>query len=141
MSYHTDPRVIAAERKKPSFDEEAMTIMHVTCNDDGEEVAFSLPAKFVRCDLCEGRGKHVDPRIDCDGISDWGDDPDFRMGYFSGAYDVQCNECCGRRVVPVVNEKAIKSQEDRALYELWLEDRRFEAEYERVRAKERAMGY
>jgi hypothetical protein len=71
------------------------------------------------CPTCDGRGSHVDPSVDCMGISaeDFRDDPDFHDDYFGydgdeddegnpvrkarGAYDVDCYECGGRRVVPV----------------------------------------
>lgn len=55
-------------------------------------------------DLCRGRGKHVNPAIDCGGIpaSDFAEDPDFAESYFRGHYDVPCAACGGRRVVPEI---------------------------------------
>lgn len=57
---------------------------------------------FAVCPTCEGRGSHVNPSIDSQGLSaeDFDEDPDFREDYFSGAYDVPCAECRGNRVVP-----------------------------------------
>ncbi len=57
---------------------------------------LSLPAKYEICDRCRGEGKHVNPAIDEHGISpdEFRDDPDFEEGYFSGRYDVRCEEGC-----------------------------------------------
>jgi len=57
-----------------------------------------LPAKAQICDLCEGRGKHVNPSIDAHGIGaeEFAEDPDFMEDYFSGTYDVHCTQCRGR---------------------------------------------
>lgn len=59
--------------------------------------------KFAVCPRCEGRGSHVNPAIDGNGIT--GDEmdelgDDFREDYLSGVYDVACEECHGERVVP-----------------------------------------
>ena len=59
--------------------------------------------KYAVCPRCEGRGSHVNPAVDGNGLTaedfdELGDD--FREGYFSGVYDVECSECHGQRVVP-----------------------------------------
>lgn len=66
-----------------------------------------LPSKFEVCWLCHGEGKHVNPAIDHNGVSadKFDDDPDFRDAYFSGVYDVPCNECHGKRVVKALDRK------------------------------------
>ena len=53
--------------------------------------------KWAICSLCDGNGKHVNPSIDCGGITqdEFDEDPDFRDDYFSGRYDVQCKACEG----------------------------------------------
>jgi hypothetical protein len=63
---------------------------------------FTVPLPHVRevCPRCEGEGKHVNPNIDGHGLmaSDF-DDPDFERSYFTGAYDVRCEQCEGEKVV------------------------------------------
>lgn len=59
--------------------------------------------RFVACPRCEGRGTHVNPAVDGNGISreemdELGDD--FLEDYLGGVYDVACEECHGERVVP-----------------------------------------
>jgi len=59
--------------------------------------------RFAVCPRCEGRGSHVNPAVDGNGITaDEMDElgPDFREDYLSGVYDVRCDECKGDRVVP-----------------------------------------
>jgi len=78
--------------------------MWVEDDDDGgsfeEEVEVQLTWKV--CGLCAGRGKHVNPSIDANGLTaeDFEDDPGFRRSYFRGDYDVLCHRCGGRRVEP-----------------------------------------
>lgn len=76
----------------------------VTCfNGDGTRDLL-LPGKYRVCPRCDGEGKHVNPAIDANGISpqEFDEDPDFREAYFSGAYDIKCEECKGERVLPEV---------------------------------------
>jgi hypothetical protein len=65
-----------------------------------------IPVRYEVCGTCEGKGKHVNPNIDRNGLTaeDFDEDPDFRENYFSGMYDVPCNECHGNRVSLVVDE-------------------------------------
>lgn len=76
------------------------------CEDGLVEVSF--PSKFEVCGTCRGKGKHVDPAIDGNGITaeewDRGWDQDERESYLAGDYDVTCQECGGLRVVEVVDE-------------------------------------
>lgn len=78
----------------------------------GEEEVV-LPSKFVVCPRCRGKGTHVNPSIDGNGLTreDFDEDPDFEEAYFRGDYDVACYECRGRRVVLTLDrEKATKEQ-------------------------------
>jgi hypothetical protein len=61
-----------------------------------------LPARYEVCGRCEGRGSHVNPAVDGNGLTseDFDADPDFFEDYMSGAYDVPCECCHGLRVVP-----------------------------------------
>ncbi len=122
-------------------------ITFVIEDDDGEEVEYSLPAKFEVCDCCGGEGKHVNPNIECDGggftYSEWQEacqeDNDFAANYMSGKYDVTCYECKGLRVVPVVNE-SILTTEQKEVYDRYLEYQENEYNYAAERASERRMG-
>jgi hypothetical protein len=59
--------------------------------------------RYAVCPRCEGRGSHVNPAVDGNGITAEEMDElgeDFREDYLSGVYDVRCEECGGNRVVP-----------------------------------------
>jgi hypothetical protein len=116
--------------------------------EDRNYVAFKpvlFPMKLVPCGTCNGTGKHVNPSIDCGGISqdDFDADPGFREAYFGGAYDVTCYGCSGAKQLPIVDEDALDA-EDKAKYERWRayadEVARDEADYAAERAAERRMG-
>lgn len=117
-------------------------IRFIRVTDEGDEVEVALPAKFEVCQTCEGRGKHVNPAIDGNGLSreDFDEDPDFREDYFSGVYDVQCEECGGRTTVLVVDEAAVKAQGLQSALEAYYEQGREEASYQAECAAERRMG-
>jgi DnaJ-class molecular chaperone len=74
--------------------------------------------KWIVCPVCKGEGTTVNPAIDCNGLTaeDFRDDPDFAEGYMSGAYDITCQACDGRRVVSQerINELA-RNAADRRL--------------------------
>ena len=82
--------------------------IEVTDEETDEKELISLPAKYDVCGTCNGKGSHVNPSIDAHGISpeEFDEDPDFREEYLSGMYDVDCYECHGKRVVPVIDERA-----------------------------------
>ena len=83
----------------------------------GEDKKIELPTHWEVCDVCHGEGRHVNPNIDCGGISEeMEDDPDFRENYMSGMYDVTCYTCGGKRVVKGVDWDAL-SDEHRKAYE------------------------
>lgn len=79
---------------------------HMTAFFETEDETFPVKMVFVVCDLCNGKGKHVNPSIDAHGLSreDFDEDPDFAEDYFSGVYDVPCAQCHGRRVHAVPDE-------------------------------------
>ncbi len=65
------------------------------------QASYCLRADVTVCEVCHGRGSHVNPSIDASGISgddwdDWG--PDEQDDYRNGAYDVACYGCKGLRV-------------------------------------------
>ena len=83
-------------------------VIYAQVDDDGnegEDHAGFVAAAYEVCGTCRGKGTHVNPAIDGQGIteSDWADwDPDERAGYFRGDYDVTCDGCKGQRVVAIV---------------------------------------
>jgi hypothetical protein len=83
-----------------SFDEKRMVLEVQLYRLDSTE---EIPAVYEVCDVCEGKGTHVNPSIDSHGLSaeDFDEDPDFAESYFSGHYDVSCVSCNGKRVVPM----------------------------------------
>lgn len=102
-------------------------------NDEGEEV--EVPFLWEVCTMCSGKGSHVNPSIDSEGIpaEDFRDDPEFAADYFGGTYDQPCVECDGRRVSPAWAEDGPHAK--------WLLERERErAEHARCSAAERAMG-
>lgn len=111
-------------------------------DDEGACTEVELPAKFEVCGRCRGEGKHVNPAIDGNGITreQFDEDPDFQESYFSGVYDVSCEECGGKRVVLEVDEAACKAQgldtELKAFYEHQRDMRAMDLEVE----AERRMG-
>lgn len=92
-----------------------------------------IPAQYEVCDLCQGKGKHVNPSIDSHGISpdEFAEDPDFFEDYMRGAYDIPCNKCKGQRVVPVPLDN--NEQVERILREHY--------QYQQEIAYQRRMGY
>ena len=82
----------------------------VVDGDNGErEVSF----RYEVCDVCQGRGQHTNPNIDRHGLSQedfdqW--DAEEISDYFTGAYDVRCEYCEGRAVVPVTDDTAVLAE-------------------------------
>ena len=115
-----------------TFDKKKMTVTLFVDDDDGDEHEVTVAFKWVVCDVCQGKGSHVNPAIDAHGLSaeDFAGDPDFDADYFAGAYDQPCNQCGGKRGVPEP-EDALEALEDH---------RRSEAEYRAEAEAERRMG-
>jgi hypothetical protein len=113
-------------------DHERMLILVEGEDEEGREVTTEIPARYDVCGTCDGRGTHVNPSIDRHGISarEFHEDPGFREDYFSGVYDVTCNECAGRRVV------LVPVDESKILADRWQDEYDYAAE----RAAEMRMG-
>ena len=79
--------------------------------EDEDGIERELPTRWELCDVCDGKGTHVNPNIDRNGLTaeDFHDDPDFFDNYRRGDYDMSCNRCGGRRVVAVVDEDHTES--------------------------------
>jgi hypothetical protein len=105
-------------------------------------VIFTLefPARRVICSRCDGKGTHVNPNIDGNGItgeemSELG--PDFFEDYMGGVFDVRCEECRGEKIVLEVDEARLTK---RQLF-MWHTLQEKEAEYHRELASEREYAY
>ena len=107
-------------------------------DDDGEEESVTVALKYEVCPTCEGKGRHVNPSIDCDGLTaeDFAEDPDFREEYMSGRYDVTCYGCKGKRVVLELDRDSVDTTV-LARIDAMLDER---ARYEWESAAERRMG-
>ena len=79
--------------------------------DDGSEI--ELPYKWALCPVCNGKGTHVNPAIDCGGLTgeDFDRDPEFADNYFSGVYDIPCNRCGGRTTIPRIDLEKITPEQ------------------------------
>jgi hypothetical protein len=79
---------------------------------DDDEVTVELPAHYEVCSRCGGEGRHTNPAIDGNGLSesDFDADPDFKEAYFAGAYDVPCEVCGGQRVEAVVDVESLSAE-------------------------------
>ena len=99
-NYRNDPRTQAHPEGIPT------TIIEVEIDGELWEEERELPWKWDVCSTCDGKGTHVNPSIDANGLTadDFADDPDFAEDYWSGRYDQVCNECKGRTTVQVVDE-------------------------------------
>lgn len=91
---------------------------------DGSYLEVELPWRWAVCPVCDGKGTHVNPSIDCNGISaeEFAEDPDFHESYLRGDYDQECNRCGGRTTVPQVDVDRLSPKEAEA----WREHERAE---------------
>ena len=105
---------------------------------DGEETEVTLPTKFKVCPKCRGKGTHVNPSIDGNGLTreDFDEDPDFKESYFRGDYDVTCHRCEGRNVIAVLDRGACT----KAQREAYDAERESLAEIDAIHRAEIAMG-
>lgn len=99
-------------------------------NEAADEVEISLPARYEVCSRCNGRGSH-DPESWSDGFtesefSETFPEEEDRDAYFSGAYDVQCTVCNGKRVELVVDREAAE-RDCPELLKIWDENAKEEA--------------
>lgn len=106
---------------------------------------LALPCIDVDCDTCDGKGTHVNPSIDCGGISsdDFDRDPGFREEYFNGTYDVTCYACKGAKTSPQIDIENL-SPDNRKSYDVWAklqaEEAAEQAYADAERAAEMRMG-
>ena len=142
-NYYSDRRVSSVGKYyNKEYDANSMTITKTLYNDDeGEEFVVEFKARFEVCPICDGHGSHVNPSIDAGGICLGGYDHDcddeFLNDYTNGTFDIACQTCDGRRVVPMIDtsDKVYQKYKDK-LKAMEDDEREFEAE---CRA-ERMMG-
>lgn len=111
-----------------------MTTKTVTIYDEDEEYSVEAPARWEICHRCNGDGKHSNPAIDGNGItqSEWEEwAPEDREDYMNGFYDIQCEICSGSGKVLVIDREAFKinNTED---FRKWEESERSDAEYRAI---------
>lgn len=125
-------------------DEAAMRGYVTFWDEDGDDVETWFPIQFEVCYGCSGKGTHVHRDIDGHGLtsSELYEDPDFAEGYFSGNYDVQCQDCGGERVYAFIDEKQVERMgaEKQAELEQYYDHMELEASYAAESAAERRMG-
>ncbi|MHC4400503.1 MAG: hypothetical protein ACYTG0_12570 [Planctomycetota bacterium] len=136
MGYWNDCRYAGADRaERRDFDQDRMVLYFET----EDEELVEIPACYEVCPTCRGKGSHVNPSIDDCGLSreEFDEDPQFARDYFSGRYDQRCNECGGKRVVPVPDEKRCPKER----LEEYLEHEREQAQADADDRRARALGY
>jgi hypothetical protein len=135
-NYWNDSRTIAGMVSKVKIEETKQGNFIIW--EEDEDITHRLRCKWEVCETCNGNGRHVNAGIDCNGLTaeDFYEDPEFEAEYFSGTFDVTCNECNGRRVVPVLDELA-NDKDLVARYQKYRDDEYNDA---RASAQERAMG-
>lgn len=124
------------------------TTIRVTVTNEMEvERELVLPATFEVCGRCEGHGTHLNPSIGEHAYSqeefdEAFDDDESREAYFKrgGMYDVQCQECHGKRVVAVLDESRFTKPAHLKLLARIHGAAEADAEYEAICRMERAMG-
>lgn len=114
-------------------------------DEDGDEFEIELPAKFEVCYGCRGKGTHVHRGVDGHGItaSEFAEDPDFAEAYWSGVYDVICEDCHGEKVIAAIDYETIekgRNQQWKDDLELYEEQCRADYHFDRIAAAERAFG-
>lgn len=111
---HTDPVDHTAPKKTAQ-----------AYDDDESDARPNEPKAFAICPTCDGRGKHVNPSIDSNGLpDDFASDPDFMEDYMGGAYDVHCAECGGKRVVPQCSADGCNEPAEQRMQASYSRDRR-----------------
>lgn len=129
-------RCTSADDAKAVYDD----VLDHTCYEDDPDLThvYEIACKWEVCPTCDGKGRHVSPSIDCNGLTqeDFDEDPYFEEEYFAGTYDVVCNHCKGRTTVPVPDEDRADPEALKAYYDHLRDMADMEAEY----AAERRMG-
>lgn len=115
-----------------------MSIKAWVMTHKGNQFEVQLPCKREMCTHCDGKGTHVNPAIDGNGLSQelLDGDPDFAEAYFSGRYDVWCEVCEGERVIEVIDYDRLTDKMKMRLERQW----RHEAFNNSIAGSERRAG-
>jgi hypothetical protein len=114
------------------------------CDDDGNEIEHELPSKFEVCGRCSGHGTHLNPSIGEHAYSaeefamEFDDEEAAEYFKRGGMYDVTCEDCGGQRVTEVVDESAL-TDEQRKLFDEFLEREEQNARWDREDEMTRRM--
>jgi len=123
----------------PEFDLRTMTLLYTIEDDEGLEDIVEVPAQFVICSTCRGKGQHS-LAVDGHGItaSEWHHDWSFeeKQAYMAGDYDRRCDDCDGSGKYPEPDWVKL-SPKDTERVRSWMKDQR---EFEAMVAAERRMG-
>ena len=81
-----------------------LTVVIPDYEAEDDEAQMHLPGKYQVCNRCQGHGRHTNPAIDGNGITqeemrELGED--FQEEYMNGVYDITCTECHGKGLVVV----------------------------------------
>ncbi len=82
-------------------------------DENGDDIEYDFPSKMEVCFQCKGYGT-----------------------YFSS--DVPCTICNGARVVSVIDTESL-SEEDKMMYDIYIQEEEYEKEYEYEIKMERMM--
>lgn len=108
----------------------ARTTLAIEDEDGYGEEDLDVAIRWVVCETCEGRGSYVNPSVDAHGIGaeESAEDPEFAAAYLRGTYDVPCEECGGRRVVPVPIDDDVRARVEAEIEGRFEIERMYEAE-------------
>lgn len=108
-------------------------------NDEGDEMAVQLPARYEICSYCQGRGRssaHLGA-FTRDEMDEQG--PEFLEDYMGGVYDRPCGNCEDGKVLVIDEARCVSEEQKRAL--AWVRDEQEQlAECLAIERAERAMG-
>lgn len=116
-NYYNDHRVRGGrERWWTSINENKMIARHKYDTEDDLQVWYKF--KYETCDTCDGKGYHVNPSVDCNGLT-YEDlyDGGYAEDYFGGVYNVACYKCQGQRVMPVRFGKPIHREQEEDIHD------------------------
>ena len=123
----------------PEFDRRTMKLLFDFEDDEGNEYVVEVPAKFVICNVCNGKGTHS-LAVDGHGITaeEWNNEWSYEEQemYMRGEYDQRCEACEGSGKLTEPNWAMMSNKE----IEIISEWQREEREYAAMVAAERRMG-
>ena len=122
------------------IDRNSMLLTLTIPDEDGEEHEVDFPFEFEVCSHCGGAGKTVSPGVDSHGITheEFAEDPEFRENYYSGLYDISCENCNGANVAPTLLEKDFNDEQKKWYNEY--QEATYECDMERD-AERQALGW